>query len=49
MIPFTRGDAVSFVQERGEVIKVEYTSKGTVIEAELSEADYGRVRQFDIG
>jgi GTP-binding protein HflX len=47
-IPFSRGDIVSFVQEHGVVEKVEYTHEGTIMQAELPEADHGRVREFEI-
>lgn len=47
-IPFSRGDVVSFVQERSIVSKVEYNEKGTLITAELSAADHSRLKEFVI-
>ncbi len=48
LIPFSRGDIVSYLREHANVKSVEYEAEGTVIEAEMSEADYGRLSKFDI-
>lgn len=47
MIPYSRGDISSFVQERGIVKNIEYTEEGTKIIAELTAADYNRVKEYD--
>lgn len=46
MIPFRRGDIVSFVREKGIVSDVEYNEKGTLITAELTKEDLSRVKEY---
>lgn len=47
LIPFERGDVVSYVHEKGEVKQVEHAEGGTEITVELTAADYERVRRYD--
>lgn len=47
LIPYDRGDILSYVCDKGTVINMEHTEKGTVVEAELSQADYNRVKKYD--
>lgn len=47
MIPYDRGDVVSFVCSRGAVESMEYTEEGTQIRVSLSDADYSRVKEYD--
>lgn len=47
LIPYDRGDIVSYVCEKGTVANMEYEEKGTLIKVELSEADYNRVKKYD--
>jgi len=45
-IPFDRGDIVTAVHERGDVIDVSYTEAGTVIEARVDKKLLGQLEQF---
>ena len=47
LIPYDRGDIVSYVCEKGTVANMEYEEKGTLIKVELSETDYNRVKKYD--
>lgn len=47
LIPYDRGDIVSYVCEKGSVSNMEYKENGTLIKVELSEADYNRVKKYD--
>ena len=47
LVPFDRGDIVSYVYEKGDVEEVEYVEDGTKIRVELKFADYKRVRRYD--
>jgi GTP-binding protein HflX len=48
LVPYERGDVVSFICERSIVRNIAYGERGTEIEAELTEADYNRVKMYDI-
>jgi GTP-binding protein HflX len=48
LVPYTRGDVSSYIQDKASVISVEYTDKGTLIECELKERDYGRFKEFEL-
>lgn len=47
LIPYNRGDISSYLCEKAKVISTEYVELGTVIEVELTEADYNRLREYD--
>lgn len=47
LIPYDRGDISSYLCEKAKVISTEYVELGTVIEVELTEADYNRLREYD--
>ena len=48
LIPYTRGDISSYIQNKGEVKNIEYTGEGTLIECSLKEEDYNRFREFEV-
>lgn len=48
LVPYDRGDVVSYVCENGSVDVIEYKENGTYIKVELSLADYNRVKKYDI-
>lgn len=47
VIPYDRGDIVSYVCDKGSVKEMKYEAEGTVIEVELAQADYNRVKKYD--
>ncbi len=47
LIPFTRGDIHSYLLEKYPIINSEFKEQGYFMELELSEADYGRFREFE--
>lgn len=47
LVPYDRGDIVSYVCSKGTVLNMEYEEKGTVVEVELTQADYSRVKNYD--
>ena len=49
LIPYTRGDLSSFIQNKGKVISLDYRENGTYIECELKGQDYNKVREFETG
>ncbi len=44
LLPYSRGDLVSFLNERGAVLKTEYLEEGVRILAKIKTEDYGRLR-----
>lgn len=46
LIPFGRGDIVSYLNEHADVKETEYTEDGTLIDVELREADRERFSEF---
>lgn len=48
MIPYCRGDVSSYLCEKCKVLKMDHRENGTYFEAELSKADLGRLREFQI-
>ena len=48
LIPYTRGDISSYIQNKGEVKNIEYTGEGTLMECSLKEEDYNRFKEFEI-
>lgn len=47
LVPFDRGDIVSYLREKAKVENVEYLNEGTLITAFLEEDDYGRLKNYD--
>ncbi|GAB3999994.1 hypothetical protein GCM10029992_30510 [Glycomyces albus] len=45
-VPYVRGDLVSRIRERGEVLSTEHRSEGTVMSARVDEALAGELRPF---
>ena len=48
LIPFSRGDLVSFICDNSEVYSLDYKENGTFIEAEIKEKDYGKVKEYEV-
>lgn len=46
VIPYSRGDIVSYLCENADVISMEYSEEGTVLDAELTIEDYGRYGSY---
>ena len=49
LIPYTRGDISSFLQNKGKVYAIDYRENGTYIECELKGQDYNKVKDFETG
>lgn len=47
LIPFDRGEVVSYLCGRATVFSMDYTGEGTVLDAEMSQEDYGRYKKYD--
>lgn len=48
LIPYTRGDITSYLQEKANVLETTYEAEGTIIRVELGEADFNRLEQYII-
>ncbi len=48
LVPYTRGDVSSYIQDKATVISIEYTDGGTLIDCELKEKDHGRFKEFEV-
>ena len=48
LIPFSRGDLVSYICDNAEVFKLEYEENGTYIEAEVKGKDYGKIKEYEV-
>ena len=48
LIPFSRGDLSSYVCEKTEVASMDYVEEGTLFEAELSQEDYWRLKEYEV-
>ena len=48
LIPYTRGDISSYIQNKGEVKNIEYTGEGTLMECSLKEEVYNRFKEFEV-
>lgn len=46
LVPYDRGDILSYLHEKCRVIKMDYKAGGTYIKAEISNKDYGRLEEF---
>lgn len=47
LIPYDRGDIISYLCEKAHVISTEYVENGTLIEAEMMLEDYNRLKNYD--
>ena len=47
LIPYHRGDVLSYLCGRARVFSMEHKEEGTVVDVELSQAEYGKVAQYD--
>ena len=47
MIPYTRGDITSYLCDKAEVSRMEYTGEGTYLELTLKNADYQKYKEFE--
>ena len=48
LIPYSRGDVSSFIQDKAMVFGIEYNENGTLIDCELKSKDYGRFKEFEV-
>ena len=48
LIPYSRGDVSSFIQDKATVFGIEYNENGTLIDCELKSKDYGRFKEFEV-
>ena len=48
LIPYSRGDISSYIQNKGHVLALDYREDGTFIECELKGQDYNKVAEFEI-
>ncbi len=46
LVPYTDGKATSYLCQKYHVTKLEHLEQGTQIETEVSEADYGKYKQY---
>jgi GTPase len=49
LIPYERGDIVSYLNEQASVQTSEYEEEGTLIKVELRQSDYERYHEFVVG
>lgn len=47
IIPFDKGEVVSYICNKATVFSMDYTENGTVIDAEMSKEDYSRYSRYD--
>lgn len=48
LVPYAKGDVSSYLCEKAKVNVMEYREDGTYFEAELKEADYQRLKEYEI-
>lgn len=48
LIPYSRGDVSSFIQDKATVFSIEYKENGTLIDCELKSQDQGRFTEFEV-
>ena len=48
LVPFTKGDVSSYICQKAQVNKMDYRAEGTYFEVELKEADYQRLKTYEI-
>ncbi len=47
LVPYSKGDIVSYLCEKARVITTSYEDNGTLIEVELSKADFSRFKTYE--
>ena len=47
LIPFDKGEVVSYLCGKATVFSMDYTEEGTVLDAEMSKEDYSRYKRYD--
>jgi len=48
LLPYDRGDLVSKIHDKGEVVEIEHTGEGTVVQALVSEALAGELEPYAV-
>ena len=48
MVPYTRGDISSYLCEKAQVNAMDYREDGTFFDVKLKEADYRRLKEYEI-
>lgn len=48
LIPFDKGNIVSYLNSTATVSKTDYSENGTILELELCEADYNKYKTYEI-
>lgn len=48
LVPYAAGDVVSYLSERACIFSRDYKEQGTLLDVELSQADYGRYRKYEV-
>lgn len=48
LIPFDRGDIVSYLNEHASVLFTSYEEEGTLVKAELKQSDYERLNEYAV-
>jgi len=46
LIPFDQGQILSYLKDNTSILGISYVETGTLVEADLSEADFGRYRDY---
>ena len=47
LIPYSKGDISSYICDKAEVFSLNYTENGALINAEVTGADYNRLKQYE--
>ncbi len=47
LIPFDKGDVTNSLHKRGEILSIEYTEEGTLVEVKLNKIEYGKLREYE--
>ena len=47
LLPYDRGDIVNYLREHANVKDIAYEAEGTIVIAEVGEADYGRLSKYE--
>ena len=48
LIPYTKGDISSYLCEKAKVNQMDYRADGTWFDVELKEADYQRLKEYEV-
>ena len=48
LIPYTKGDVSSYLCEKAKVNQMDYREDGTWFDVELKEADYQRLKEYEV-